>query len=134
MKLRVLCILSIVLLTLGGAAVAQDTTQQNLNQPATATQPADDPNDPDDEGQVDIDTGIGSEADAEIRAGVDADADVAAELNDDEADTGFGADNEIDNDLDDTDDTLPQTASPLALLALAGGASLAGALGLRRRR
>jgi MYXO-CTERM domain-containing protein len=131
MKLRLLCILSIMLLTLGGAAVAQDTPQDttnNLNQ----TQPADDPNDPDDEGAVDIDTGVGSEADAEIRAGVSADADTAAELNDDEADAGF--DTTDDQLIDDTDDSLPQTASPLAAIALTGLASLAGALGLRRRR
>jgi LPXTG-motif cell wall-anchored protein len=133
MKIRVLCTLTALTLALGGAAVAQDSTQ-NLNQP-TATQPADDPNDPDDEGQVDIDTGVGSEADAEIRSGVNADPSVEAELNDDEADTGFGADNAIDNDVDSTmDDTLPQTASPLAALALLGLGSLAGAAGLRRRK
>lgn len=137
MKIRVLCTLTALALTLGGAAVAQEQSNtgasQNLQQPTgTATQPVDDPNDPDDEGAVDIDTGAGSNADAEIRAGVNASPEVAAELNDDEADTGF--DTTADADLDTDSDALPQTASPLAALALTGLASLAGAVGLRRRR
>jgi MYXO-CTERM domain-containing protein len=130
MKVRVLCLTGAMVLGLAGASIAQ-TDGTRLSEPvggASHSGMADPRNQP----QTDLTTPADDTADTtdyNATAATDVDVDTDATLDSDTyATTGTTGG------VEDETDALPQTASPLAAIALTGLASLAGAFGLRRRR
>jgi len=92
-------------------------------------QTADDPMDPDATTQQEetVETEANAQLQADADEGVEASAEASVNVEDE-------ADLEAETDDDFDDDELPQTASPLALLALLGSAGAGTAFGLRRLR
>lgn len=131
LNLKALTILSALLLFLSLPALAQmsDEPMQDQSNPAVQTEQQTDTQQADsqDGEQAGVETSASAELQADDDQGVSADAEASAEVNasDDTSAEDTGSESE---------ENLPQTASPLALLALLGSAGAGSAFGLRRLR